>query len=124
MVLDGSDTFGVVAQRFVGCSGEVEVHPQQALIEGTDEQVIPAGVYRKRGYPSRTRHKRFQQLLFREVVDANAALCGDEEDWFGGVELGCLGEAFEATEETEGATDATDEAADETAAWLEAADDA
>ena len=72
--------------------------PEQASIVGSDDEIVAAGVHVKGGDPSRAGLDNLEEFLPCEVVAADCALGRNEEDWFRGVEMGGLGEAFEFAE--------------------------
>ena len=72
--------------------------PEQASVVGADDEIVATGVQVERGDPARAGLDDLEQLLPGEVIAADCALGRNEEDWFRGVEMGGLREAFEFAE--------------------------
>ena len=106
--LDGPDRFGVVAQRLVRAGGEIEVMPQEASIVGACDEVVTSGDGGAGGMdieaadPPGTGLEDPEEGLSDQVIGADAALVGDEEDGCGRMKVGGLGRATPLQTLTEG----------------------
>ena len=56
VVLDGAESVGVVAQGLVGHAGQVQVEPEDLLVEGPDQEVVATRVDWHGGDPLGARH--------------------------------------------------------------------
>lgn len=94
----GTNGLVVEAHRLVGPGGQVEIVPEQAAIVGADDEIVSAGVHVKGRDPAGAGLDDLDKFLSLQVVAANGALCGDEEERARRVEGDALCEAGEAAE--------------------------
>lgn len=85
-------------QRAVGASRQLQVEPHQLAVVGAEQQVVSARMHRQRAEPLGARSQLAGQFLLHEVVDADGALRGHEQQRPAWVEHGRLHQPARSSE--------------------------